>query len=188
MIRIVFPLLLSALALTACKEDLAQAPDPVSLNAEAVGFYCQMNLLEHDGPKAQIHLDGMPAPIFLSQVRDAIAYMRMPEQSHAIVAVYVNDMSRADSWARPGADNWMLIENAVFVLGSRQIGGMGAPEIVPFSNRADADSFAAEHGGQIVALADVTDADVLTPQGSQTDTDESDIANRLRKLSSLQGG
>lgn len=188
MIRFAFPLLLASLALAGCKEELAQAPDPVSLNAEAVGFYCQMNLLEHDGPKAQIHLDGMPAPIFLSQVRDAIAYMRMPEQSHAITAVYVNDMSQAESWARPGADNWMRIEDAVFVLGSRQIGGMGAPEVVPFSDRADAEGFAAEHGGQVVALTDVADTDVLTPDSTATSTEDSDIANRLRNLSSPKGG
>lgn len=47
-----FSLVLLCLALAACKEDVAQDTTPLPLNAEAVGHYCQMNLLEHDGPKA----------------------------------------------------------------------------------------------------------------------------------------
>jgi nitrous oxide reductase accessory protein NosL len=30
------------------------------MTEEAVGHFCQMELLEHPGPKAQAHLDGLP--------------------------------------------------------------------------------------------------------------------------------
>ena len=62
------------LALAACKEEQAALPLPVAMSGDALGFYCQMNLGEHDGPKAQVHLAGTPAPLFFSQVRHAIAY------------------------------------------------------------------------------------------------------------------
>lgn len=156
-------LLLAALALAACREDEATLPAAVAMTDAALGHYCQMNLTEHPGPKAQVHLRGMPAPLFFSQVRDAIAYARMPEQSHAIDAIYVSDMSRATGWDAPGPDNWMLADTAHYVVGAQVRGGMGAPELVPFSARADADAFAARHGGAVQALADIADETVLAP-------------------------
>lgn len=157
--------LLAALALAACKEETAATiPEPVPMTTEAVGHYCQMDLLEHPGPKAQVHLEGMPAmPLFFSQVRDAIAYQRMPEQSHAITAIYVSDMARAPSWAEPGAENWVRADLAVFVVGAEVPGGMGAPELVPFSTREGATAFVARHGGEIMELAQIADELVLAP-------------------------
>ena len=73
-------LLAALLAVSACKEEVKQDVTPQELTAQTLGHYCQMNLLEHPGPKAQVHLQGMPAPLFFSQVRDAIAFMRAPEQ------------------------------------------------------------------------------------------------------------
>jgi copper chaperone NosL len=162
---------LAALALAACKEDVADRPLPVGMTADAVGHYCQMNLLEHPGPKAQVHLEGLPAPLFFSQVRDAIAYQRMPEQSHAIAAIYVSDMSVAPSWEDPGAENWVAAEDAVYVVGASVPGGMGAPELVPFTTRAAAESFVAENGGEILALDAIPDGLVLAPVEFALDAD-----------------
>lgn len=161
--------ILALLALAACKEDLADtAPAPVAMTAETLGHYCQMTLAEHPGPKAQVHLAGMP-PLFFSQVRDAIAYQRMPEQSHAITAIYVNDMGRAASWDDPGIDNWIAATEAHFVVGSAVIGGMGAPELVPFSAPDDAQAFAAENGGAVLRLSSIPDDAVLAPVVLETD-------------------
>jgi copper chaperone NosL len=162
---------LAALALAACKEEVGGRPLPVALTEEAVGHYCQMNLLEHPGPKAQVHLEGLPDPLFFSQVRDAIAYQRMPEQSHAITAIYVSDMSLAPSWDDPGAENWATAEDAVYVVGAAVPGGMGAPELVPFTARADAEAFAAKNGGEILTLDAIPDEVVLAPVEFAVDTD-----------------
>ncbi len=159
----VLVLVLAAHALTACKEELAERPMPVVMTAEAVGHYCQMDLLEHPGPKAQVHLGGLPDPLFFSQVRDAIAYQRMPEQSHAIAAIYVSDMSRAASWEEPGPDNWIAAEEAIFVVGTAVKGGMGAPELIPFADSAAAAAFIAVNGGEILSLSDIPDDMVLAP-------------------------
>lgn len=156
-------LALVALVLSGCKEEVAERPLPVTMTAEAVGHYCQMDLLEHPGPKAQVHLAGLPDPLFFSQVRDAIAYQRMPEQSHAIAAIYVSDMGAAPSWEAPGADNWISAETAVYVVGATVAGGMGAPELIPFADRAAAEDFVARNGGEILSLLSVPDETVLAP-------------------------
>lgn len=180
------------LALAACKEDAAQDVSAVPLNPQAVGHYCQMELLEHDGPKGQAHLAGLPgAPLFFSQVRDAVAYMRMPEQSHAILAIWVNDMGAAGaSWARPGVDNWIRAQDAVYVVGATVTGGMGAPELVPFSDPAHADDFAKANGGVVMSLDQIPDDAVLAPVELETDAQESDteFEQRLRALSRKTGG
>jgi len=182
-------LLLICVALMACKEELAQDTTPVPLTADAVGHYCQMNLLEHDGPKAQAHLGGLPgAPLFFSQVRDVVAYLRMPEQSHEVIAVWVNDMGATGaSWERPGAQNWIDAKEAIYVVGADVIGGMGAPELVPFSNHDSAQSFASANGGSVMALDDIPDTAILAPVDLDQESDDSAFQDRLRALSNKMG-
>ena len=173
------------LALAACKEEQAALPLPVAMSGDALGFYCQMNLGEHDGPKAQVHLAGTPAPLFFSQVRDAIAYQRMPEQDAAIEVIYVSDMGRAHSWDNPGVDNWIAAHEAFYVVGSDATGGMGANELVPFARREAADSFARQRGGRIATLEEIADTEVLAPAGGATkDPEKDDYLSRLRALTS----
>lgn len=147
--------LLALALLAACDgEDGAGGgrPPAVALDADAVSHFCQMGILEHPGPKGQIHLEGHPKPLFFSQVRDAVAFVKSPETLGTIRAVYVPDMGAAPSWDAPGRENWIAAETALFVVGSGRRGGMGAPEIVPFKEREAAAAFAAEHGGEIMPL------------------------------------
>lgn len=179
------------LGLAACKEEVAQDTTPVELTAETLGHFCQMNLLEHPGPKAQVHLEGMPGtPLFFSQVRDAIAYGRLPEQSHPILAIQVNDMAvPGASWEDPGRSNWIDADDAFFVLGSAREGGMGAPEAVPFGSQDAARAFAAQEGGTVMRLADIPDDLVLAPAdvAPTSDGDDADFEDRLRALSRTEG-
>jgi len=158
-------LLLAALVpfLAACQEDAARAPDPVSMTSEALSHFCLMQVDRHPGPKAQIHLAGLPDPIFFAQVRDALAYVKGPERDGDILAFYVSDMGAAPGWADPGADNWIVAETGHFVVGAEVTGGMGAPEIVPFSTRAGAQGFAAQKGGAVMSLGDIPAETVLAP-------------------------
>ena len=153
------------LALSACKPEDTQDVTPVDMTAETLGHFCQMHLLEHPGPKAQVHLQGMAGtPLYFSQVRDAIAYQRLPEQSLPILAVYVNDMGAPGAlWDVPGKGNWIPAETAFYVLGSIREGGMGAPETVPFSSRQAALAFAATEGGKVATLDEIPDSAVLAP-------------------------
>lgn len=190
--RLRFVLLAAALALlSACKEEVAQNIAPLDMTPETLGHYCQMNLLEHPGPKAQIFLEGSPAPLFFSQVRDAIAYARGPEQIAPIIAIYVNDMgAAAATWDQPGNGNWIAADKALYVVGSARRGGMGAPEAVPFSSREGAAAFVRAEGGEVLALADITDAMVLTPveTGADQAEDDDDYLGRVRALPHPAGG
>ena len=157
--------LLLLLVLAACKDDIAGLPKPeaIALTEDAAGHYCQMVILEHQGPKGQIHLAGYPAPLWFSQVRDAIAYVKSPEQSAEMTVIYVNDMGAALSWSEPGESNWIDVDDAYFVVGSDAVGGMGAPEIVPFSDPEKAREFAATRGGQVMRLDEIPVEAVLSP-------------------------
>lgn len=132
-------------------EEIA-APKPQELTREAIGYYCNMIVADHPGPKAQLFLEGESEPLWFSSVRDAVAFTMLPGEPKAITAVYVNDMSRAD-WARPQEGTWIPADRAHFVIGSSKRGGMGALETVPFSNSEAASEFVHTYGGDVVSFS-----------------------------------
>lgn len=150
---------LAALCLTlaACNENQRSAavPPPHPLDAEAMGHYCGMNVLEHPGPKGQIILSSRIDPVWFSSARDTIAFTLLPEEPKDIQAIYVSDMAKAQSWDKPGAANWIDAKKAWFVIDSKMRGGMGAEEAVPFSEREAAERFAGKNGGRVVAFSGV---------------------------------
>jgi copper chaperone NosL len=163
--RYLVGLLLVLTLVSGCKDEETAAilPDPVELTEEAAGHYCQMIILEHEGPKAQAHFVAGMDPVWFSQVRDGLAYILSPEEEAEVIVMYVNDMGAAESWAVPGIGNWISIEDAFFVVGSDAIGGMGAPEPVPFLSRDKAAEFVSGHGGEIMRLEDIPVETVLAP-------------------------
>lgn len=184
--KLLLPLIL--LALAGCREEIAARPEPVAMTEESTGHFCQMHLLEHSGPKAQVHLKGVPHPLFFSQVRDAAAFKLLPEQEGEILAIYVSDMQKG-SWDDPGATNWVDADAAYYVVGSRQRGGMGSPELIPFGTDTAAQSFAAQHGGTVQRLDEIAPEVVLAADGptqASDEQDDSDFAQRLKALSDMQ--
>lgn len=146
-----------ALAIGACddKQEAAAPPPPEALTASAIGHYCGMNVLEHPGPKGQILLESRLDPVWFSSARDTLAFTMLAEEPKDIRAIYVSDMARAPSWENPGAENWVDARHAFYVIGSDRQGGMGAPEAVPFSDRAAAERLAAGHGGRVVTFSEM---------------------------------
>ncbi len=143
-------IILPAIMLTsACEKNQAvEAPPAQLLTREATGYYCLMTVLNHHGPKGQIMLTDKPQALWFTSARDTIAFTLSPEEPKNIAAIYVNDMTNAD-WDNPGENNWIDARTAWYVLDSKQTGGMGAPETVPFSTEKAALSFADEHGGKV---------------------------------------
>lgn len=158
-------LLVVFLAAAGCQEENAQIdkPVPIALTSEAAGHYCQMIILEHPGPKGQVHLVGHTAPLWFSQVRDGLAYLISEEKTAEISVLYVNDMGKASNWLEPGENNWIDVKLAYFVVGSDAKGGMGAPEIVPFGDAKMAADFARRRGGEVKRLSEITTEMVLAP-------------------------
>lgn len=147
-------------------QSAAHAPSPNEVLAEATGYYCGMLLADHEGPKGQVHLVGRDAPLWFSSVRDTIAFLRLPEEPREISAIYVNDMARAQNWAQPETGAWVEAREAWFAIGSDRMGGMGAPEAIPFSREEVARAFVAQHGGKVVRLDEIPDDYVLGAVGA----------------------
>jgi copper chaperone NosL len=154
-------------ALAACEQEVADAPPkPYELTGDAIGHYCGMTVLEHAGPKGQIIVASRADPVWFTSVRDTVAFTMLPEEPKDIRAIFVSDMAKAPSWDNPGPNNWIDARKAFFVIESRVKGGMGAAEAVPFSQRPDAEKFAAENGGRVVTFEEIPRDYVLGSDGT----------------------
>lgn len=91
------------LALSACsKEENTPPPTPQQISDSAVGHYCSMNLTEHNGPKAQIFLNGKPdKPVWFSTIKQMFGYTKLPEEPKGIHAIYVTDMAKSKIGKNP---------------------------------------------------------------------------------------
>ena len=150
-------LALSALLLlSACFEDaVVERPVPINLGTEDVGYFCSMNINEHSGPRAQVHLEGLAKPLWFPQVRDMFGYVMLPGENKRIAALYVTDMSGKTDWNDTDNGPWIDAKTASFVINSKR-GGMGALETIPFSNRKDAEAFTQQYGGDVVAYDEIS--------------------------------
>lgn len=159
-LRLLFSSLL-VLGVSACLQDPAlEKPAPEPLTREAEGHYCGMIIADHPGPKAQLFVAGRDKAVWFSSVRDAIAFTMLPEETDDIAVFYVTDMTGFQNWQIPPAQ-WIEIQQAYFVIGSRMRGGMGAMETVPFATNVAAQDFASEYGGMVVRFDDVPTEYVL---------------------------
>lgn len=156
---------LLALPLLACREEAAAPLPPETMTAEAVGRYCGMNLMEHEGPKGQVVLSKEIGAYWFSSARDTVAFSMMPDEMKDYGGLYVSDMGRAPSWADPGPDNWIDAKTAFYVVGADVEAAMGGAEIVPFGTRAAAEAFAQQKGGRVQTFTELTPAEVLGTGG-----------------------
>jgi copper chaperone NosL len=135
-------------------------PKAAELNGGEIGYYCNMSVAEHRGPKGQIFLDDREQPLWFTSARDTIAFTMLPEEPKNISAMYVSDMGKA-SWDNPEPGIWVDARSAWYVVGSGRVGGMGAPEPVPFAEKGKATAFQAEHGGRVLSFADIPEDEIL---------------------------
>jgi copper chaperone NosL len=166
MARIVLHIVVAVLSvlLAGCDEEKqAKAPPPQELTREATGHYCGMIVADHPGPKAQVFLKRREEPVWFTSVRDAVAFTVLPEEPKSIAAIYVTDMSKVKNWDSPEPGTWVEAHAAWYVVESSRVGGMGAPEAVPFSDKADAEAFAGQFGGRLVRFDDIPPEYVLSP-------------------------
>ena len=119
-----------------------------------------MNLTEHNGPKAQIYLNGKPdRPVWFSTIKQMFGYTKLPEEPKGIHVIYVTDMGKVKDWSKPNADTaWINSKKAYYVIESGFIGGMGAEDALPFADKAQAEKFAKEKGGRVVSFDEMPDS------------------------------
>ena len=147
--------------LLSCSEPGSKiTPLPLELTRDAIGYFCQMTVLEHSGPKGQVILTDRDEPLWFVSIRDTLAFTALPGEPKNIAAIYVTDIGRA-SWDKPEPGTWVNAHLAWYVVNSDRTGGMGAPEIVPFSRKADAARFVSEHGGEIIDFDSISREELL---------------------------
>jgi len=145
------------------EEPIAEVPPPQALTREAVGYYCNMIVADHAGPKGQIFLTDREEPLWFTSVRDTLAFTMLPGEPKNIAAAYVNDTGQA-SWPVSVPGDWIDARSAWYVIGGDVVGGMGAPEAVAFARRVDAEAFVEKYGGAVVAFGDIP-ADAILASG-----------------------
>lgn len=145
------------LALSACDNSSPkQTYTPQDVTRDDIGYYCNMIIEDHPGPKAQIILSNTEKAIWFSSVRDAVAFNLLPEESKDIAAFFVTAMDKTD-WDHPEKKNstWIQAQSAMYVINSRQRGGMGQMEAIPFKQKESANSFIEKHGGEILMYDEI---------------------------------
>ncbi len=147
----------------ACSPQPGSRTPPTArpITEDSVGYFCSMDLLEHEGPKGQIFVRGQADPLWFSTIRQTLAYTLLPDSPKGLDAIYVTDMGKASDLRHPGPDTWIDARSAVYVTHSRQVGGMGSEDPLPFGKLEDAKAFAAIHGGQVLAYKDIPEDYIL---------------------------
>ena len=140
--------------LSACSDRTidAQTVAPLEIGASTTCELDGMLLVDYPGPKGQIHYAGATAPLFFCDTVELFNTMLRPEQVRKVLAVYVQDMGKAD-WDQPRG-NWMDAKSGIYVLGSKRHGSMG-PTVASFAQESDAQKFAGQWGGKILRYAEV---------------------------------
>ncbi len=159
--------LLALFTVSACDQK-STPPPPSVLTDAATDHYSEMIIVEHSGPKGQIHLTGKKAPLWFSSVRKTIAYTLAAEQNKRISAIYVSDMAKTSNWEKPDPRTWVDARKAWFVIdgetaGKLIVGGMGMPEAVPFSDKTAAQAYARDHNGKVFRMSEIPQAFFAPP-------------------------
>ena len=155
-IKICFYTLLM-LVLFACDNSVPkQTYTPQAVTRDDIGYYCNMIVEDHSGPKGQILLTGTEKAIWFTSARDAVAFNLLPDESKNIAAFFVTAMDEAE-WDHPEKQNsnWIDAQSALYVIESKQRGGMGQMEVIPFKLQQSASDFVQKHGGNIVSYVDI---------------------------------
>ena len=152
--RTVMMSIATTVALTACapKTEDAQVV-PVEITASTSSVIDGMLLADFPGPKAQIHYANQAEPEFVCNTADMFYIHLAPEQLRKVRAIFVQDMAKAD-WDAP-VGHWIDATQAWYVAGSSRHGSMG-PTLASFASETDAQAFARQYGGQVVAYSGVT--------------------------------
>jgi len=159
------------LMLSGCSPSMEAGAPPAArpITEDAVGYFCSMDLMEHEGPKGQIFIRGQADPLWFSTIRQTLAYTLLPDSPKGLDAIYVTDMGVATDLRQPGPETWIDARRAYYVAESRQIGGMGGEDPLPFGTREQAETFVDTHGGHIFAYEDIPEDYILHYEARQAE-------------------
>jgi copper chaperone NosL len=145
-----------ALALGACSESeevSGAKPGPVHFESGDECHVCGMAITRFPGPKGEAIAGRQEQVRKFCSTRDMFSWVLQPENVNRDYVLYVHDMAQTD-WEQPDDTSLIDAREAWFVVGSERSGAMG-PTLASFADQSDAEAFAGEHGGEILAFSEV---------------------------------
>ena len=144
-------LVLALALLGACSDPPPQKLAPVDIDPQHACAIDGMIIAQHDGPKAQLlRRDGSRA--FFCDAKEVFEEALNPRHGKRIAAIWFQTLDD-DPW-ESHPDGWTLAGGLYFVAGSAKVGPMG-PTLATFKNRANAEDFAATHGGTVYSFEQI---------------------------------
>lgn len=131
---------------------------PVPLHNGDECAVCGMLIQRFPGPKGEA-LGPQGRTLKFCSTRELLTWWLQPENRNQPLTLYVHDMART-GWQHPDDSAFTDARKAWYVIGSDQPGAMG-PTLGAFAQQADAQTFSQQHGGNVVAFADL-DLDTLS--------------------------
>ncbi len=147
------------ITLGACSDNSAQKETvhkAVAMESSDECHLCGMLITHFDGPKGEAFRKEQGEKVFkFCSTRDMFSYYLDPENTRNVSLMYVHDMSKMP-WGSDSIDDKHFIDakTAWYVAGSEKTGAMGQT-LASFSLETDAQAFAKEFGGQVIAFADI---------------------------------
>jgi len=157
-------------------DETTAQPDPITLTQEHSCDICGMVIPNHPGPSAEVfYADEQPSghenPARFCSTWEAFKYdFERDNQGWERQAFYVTDYSTVEYELLTDAGDTLIsahvqaeaftdATDVTFVAGSNVKGAMGK-DLIGFSGQDDAEEFQSEHGGQVVAFADVSETTI----------------------------
>ncbi|GLX77981.1 nitrous oxide reductase accessory protein NosL [Thalassotalea insulae] len=155
-----FPLFILCL-LVACSqpdENKHQQQQSVAIESNDECHLCGMLIANFSGPKAELYRQGITEKESnkihkFCSTRDMFSFYLDPENKRNVTSIYVHDMSKSP-WDEPNDSYFIDAKTAWFVAGSDKTGAMG-PTLASFAKQQDAQQFAQQFGGQVLAFEQV---------------------------------
>ena len=172
-------------SLAGCLGGGRDGPDPVSLDDGQACDYCNMRIEMHPGPVGQAFYTDDPPASLPEDREDGIAWfcsstctynyaLENEQRGHEPTVSYGTDYSDVDYELRDSGGTTVIsahldaeafadLRDLTFVANSDVEGAMGK-SLIGFTEQSDAESFAGEHGGELLEHGDVT-REVLSALG-----------------------
>jgi len=156
--------LITALTLTtplvmSCSDNSDQQKvihQAVAMESSDECHLCGMLITRFDGPKGEVFRKEQDDKVFkFCSTQDMFSYYLDPENTRNVDQMLVHDMSKMP-WGSDSINDKYFIDakTAWYVAGSDKMGAMGKT-LASFSQKADAEAFAKEFGGQVNSFEDI---------------------------------